>query len=121
MADVDKAIRGLKRMARKVSRDDSPAYCTCGSCDQAVVAAEEILKTMPNGDCPTWVLQVASVLFARAADHAHMTGSMNQSDLRQIFANMAMHSHTTGMGPRAVLNHFDINRKNEKPEPGKPV
>lgn len=121
MANVNKAMAGLKRLARKAAEDDTPAYCNCGNCTDAVFAAEEIMKSMRSGDCPMWVLQVAAVMTARASDFMRMNDGLSFPDGQRVFTNMGLHSHVVGMKPKHLIDHFDPDRKKNKPEPGKPV
>jgi len=110
MANINKAIAGLKGIARETAKDNSPILCGCGSCKQAVLQADEVLKTGVNMDCALWVMQVGAAIFARGTDMATAIG-MPREGIDIVFHQMVKMSHKHGMSPDELTAHFDQARK----------
>lgn len=107
----------VKNLLRQANRTlEGPLICDCGNCRQAVLQAEEILKTTPHGDCALWMLIVSGAIFARAANVLQLSG-WTPDEIRSALVNATLMANNYGAGYAGGMAHFDQDRR-LKPKKG---
>ena len=110
---VKKTVKELIRTATQEAEENA-AYCPTGTCRQAVLRGDEIIRTDPQMNCPEWVMQVAAAMFIRAADEVQLRGGPGEY-IQNVFYGMASHAHKHGMNKAEAHRHFDVNRVTKNP------